>query len=36
MSQSPSKFVWYELLTSDPAAAEFYPDVVGWRRRTPA
>ena len=31
MSKSPSKFVWYELLTSDPAAAEsFYHDVVGW------
>jgi len=31
MTQSPRKFVWYELLTTDPAAAErFYRDVVGW------
>ena len=28
---SASKFVWYELMTSDPAAAEkFYDSVVGW------
>lgn len=28
----PGRFVWYELLTSDPAAAQaFYADVVGWR-----
>lgn len=27
----PGRFVWYELLTSDPAAAQaFYADVVGW------
>jgi predicted enzyme related to lactoylglutathione lyase len=26
------RFVWYELLTTDPAAAKaFYPEVVGWR-----
>jgi uncharacterized protein len=31
MTQSPRKFVWYELLTTDPAAAEnFYRSVVGW------
>ncbi len=31
MTQFPRKFVWYELLTTDPAAAErFYRDVVGW------
>ena len=31
MSQQPSQFVWYELLTSDPdAAASFYGAVVGW------
>jgi len=30
-SDSRGKFVWYELLTSDPAAAQdFYIDVVGW------
>ena len=31
MTQSPSSFIWYELMTSDPvAAAKFYGDVVGW------
>lgn len=31
MSQSASKFVWYELMTSDPVAAQtFYKQVVGW------
>ena len=28
------KFVWYELMTTDMAAAEtFYKDVVGWNAR---
>lgn len=28
----PGRFVWYELMTSDPAAAAaFYGDVVGWK-----
>jgi predicted enzyme related to lactoylglutathione lyase len=32
MSADPGRFVWYELLTSDPAAAiAFYTDVVGWK-----
>ena len=31
MSATPSKFVWYDLMTSDTQAAEsFYPKVVGW------
>lgn len=31
MSKFPSKFVWYELMTSDPQAAEiFYKKVIGW------
>jgi len=31
MSTTPSKFVWYELMTSDPQAAEaFYREVIGW------
>jgi len=31
MASSPSKFVWYELMTTDgAAAAKFYGDVVGW------
>ena len=31
MATSPGSFVWYELMTSDPAAAEsFYATVVGW------
>ncbi len=31
MSKAPRNFVWYELLTTDAAAAErFYRDVVGW------
>jgi predicted enzyme related to lactoylglutathione lyase len=29
---NPGRFVWYELLTSDPSAAiAFYGDVVGWK-----
>lgn len=32
MSQAPRKFVWCELMTTDPAAAAgFYRDVIGWR-----
>jgi len=32
MSPTPKSFVWYELMTSDPDAAEaFYSKVVGWR-----
>src|SRR5260370_84376 len=32
MSPSPASFVWYELMTTDAAAAEkFYKDVVGWK-----
>lgn len=31
MASSHGKFVWYELMTSDPAAAEiFYKTVIGW------
>ena len=31
MSKSPCQFVWYELMTTDAAAAEkFYQSVVGW------
>jgi predicted enzyme related to lactoylglutathione lyase len=31
MPDSPSRFVWYELLTTDPAGAKaFYGDVAGW------
>jgi len=31
---SASRFVWYELMTSDPAAAaRFYESVVGWRSK---
>ncbi len=31
MTPEPAKFVWYELMTSDPgAAARFYASVVGW------
>ena len=31
MAGSPSRFVWYELMTPDPAAAQaFYAAVVGW------
>ena len=34
MAQSPCPFVWYELMTSDSAAAEsFYRQVVGWTTR---
>lgn len=29
--QSPGRFVWYELVTTDPQAAQsFYTDVIGW------
>ena len=32
MAATPSRFVWYELMTSDPAAARaFYTQVVGWQ-----
>ena len=32
MATTPSRFVWYELMTSDPAAARaFYTQVVGWQ-----
>jgi len=32
MATTEGSFVWYELMTGDPAAAEqFYTDVVGWR-----
>jgi predicted enzyme related to lactoylglutathione lyase len=32
MSETPAPFCWYELMTSDLAAAEtFYADVVGWK-----
>lgn len=31
MTKTPGRFIWYELLTTDPkAAAKFYGDVVGW------
>lgn len=34
MAKSRSRFVWYELMTSDPAAAtDFYCRVVGWTAR---
>ncbi len=34
MSNSHGKFVWYELMTTDPTAAEaFYRDVLGWGAR---
>jgi predicted enzyme related to lactoylglutathione lyase len=34
MSGSPSTFVWYDLMTTDPAAAEaFYRAVVGWNAK---
>ena len=34
MSESRGKFVWYELLTSDPKAAEtFYQKIVGWEMK---
>lgn len=34
MSSYEGKFLWYELLTSDPkAAASFYADVIGWQAR---
>ena len=29
------RFVWHELMTTDPdAAARFYPDVTGWKVQT--
>ena len=32
MATTPSRFVWYELMTTDPAAARaFYTQVVGWQ-----
>ncbi len=32
MPEKPSHFVWYDLMTSDPAAATaFYRDVIGWQ-----
>lgn len=32
MATSPSKFVWYELMTTDATAAEaFYGQVIGWK-----
>src|SRR4051794_9460283 len=32
MTTNAGRFVWYELLTTDPAAAiAFYSDVVGWK-----
>ena len=32
MPQSPAAFIWYELMTTDAAAAEkFYKSVVGWK-----
>ena len=32
MATSPSPFIWYELMTTDTAAAEvFYRGVIGWR-----
>lgn len=31
MAEKPNAFFWYELMTSDPAAAQaFYADVIGW------
>ena len=34
MSEGPARFVWYELMTTDPAAAEsFYRGVIGWETR---
>lgn len=34
MSGSASRFVWYELMTTDPASArEFYGKVIGWGAR---
>ena len=31
MPKTPGRFIWYELLTTDPkTAAKFYGDVVGW------
>jgi predicted enzyme related to lactoylglutathione lyase len=37
MSDSKGRFVWYELMTTDPAAArEFYGKVVGWQAKDAA
>jgi predicted enzyme related to lactoylglutathione lyase len=34
MSATPSKFVWYDVMTSDTAAAEsFYKKVIGWEAK---
>jgi predicted enzyme related to lactoylglutathione lyase len=34
MSEGPARFVWYELMTTDPAAAEsFYRGAIGWETR---
>ena len=31
MSKTHGKFVWYDVMTSDPKAAEsFYSNVIGW------
>ncbi|TFU05990.1 VOC family protein [Polymorphobacter arshaanensis] len=37
MTSTHGKFIWYELLTSDPAAAaRFYAQVIGWSASAPA
>ena len=37
MTGTHGKFIWYELLTSDPAAAaRFYAQVIGWTATAPA
>lgn len=37
MSRSHGRFLWYELITTDPTAAKaFYAEVVGWRLREAA
>ncbi len=37
MAAQPSRFVWYELMTTDPAAARaFYSQVVGWQTEASA
>ncbi len=37
MSRSHGRFLWYELMTTDPKAAKaFYAEVVGWRLRETA
>ncbi len=36
MPPKPSRFIWYELMTTDiAAAAQFYGDVVGWSMSSP-